>query len=949
MCTRFWSGVDDMKKLSKLSLASLVILVTFLQHIPTVFTYGSTYVPLKWLLIYDANLYGDNKGTTWFWINVLRNWGIPFDIIKDSNVNDNTFWNSTNQKPKYQTFVYGAIDRVSTHVAKRAANSAMQKAIYNGTNGILAGAGLKGQESLFGIGSIADTSSTVTTTFYVSTQFTTPDDRTRTVGTSKTTTTTIRSIRINKWNGTGTMYLKTTSNQLTGNNASAIRRTYGQGVVWWLPLMLGPWTGSDSKGYMAAWETDNLNYYSDFELLRDIVQTALNDVWRYKVQIMPWGRRGSAQVVRMDDASVWSLVFTERQLNSWINQGRQAVFLVMMGGGMLPGVSNKAIRLTTTDAAWTNLPGEKGYRYVPAGVTSFDLNNYKNVKFVLYAEYTNTTQTVSDDLVTIDLGGSETQTFMTDANATILAQLRVKINSTSSAQYRLWVLRANGSSVWTSGIQTAPVVTTWVTLKPNRTISALTTYIIKLNGTSANVALWVKSGDPYVGGQLGSDANKDASFVVGTRGYWDLLKFDTDNDGDMGDEKELAGEDFRMANGQLYPNQNGSVQLTAASAPDSKKWWGFSYVLGRTNTGAPTLNGNPIFGWWTTVSQWNTDPYSVKTKMLNLTKYGYEIVFHCHAHHNYEGKSSKSTDFWWPLNGTAYSYSQIVTKQNMINSMADQVFGAGKYSKIQTWAFSTASFPRDAIYNAGQQKGAFSDAGVWLAPGGTSQLYPNSMGVTIGGFTRTYAGSPWEMASVRTWASSVPVKYEGINATRLAHAVVEYKNDPNNNELNNIYDYLNKKGALLDYNTYSMAYMNYSRAFSFWNSTYHMLTNMTRAFYQDGKIYLDFDAENNVPGKVEKLVWRFPKINPFGDGKDYTSATANQTGWIITNQTNTLIHFETSVATGKTRITVEYGVSLNNASTIGQFSVPSLMDNSILWPSHNTNSIQSYVRDYTIA
>ena len=89
--------------------------------------------------------------------NIMRDWGIPFDVTTINSVTALTFWDSVNQVNRYQYVVYFGDVALSTQGNDpTTAVIAIKAAINNGTNFLFVGPSVKAYASLFGLSSLAD-------------------------------------------------------------------------------------------------------------------------------------------------------------------------------------------------------------------------------------------------------------------------------------------------------------------------------------------------------------------------------------------------------------------------------------------------------------------------------------------------------------------------------------------------------------------------------------------------------------------------------------------------------------------------------------------------------------------------------------------------------------------------------------------------------------------------
>lgn len=838
-----------------IAVAFIILIITIQPAIPPshdAYAQGSNRIPLKWLLITDEPWYGDSAGHTQFWVNFLRNQGVPFDLKHESTLSNSTFWDSTSQSIKYQAFIYGGKSFVPNQIKlPNSSLNAIKQAIKNGTNGILVGAALQGLTDLFGIESIGNLPIETPITYKVVTPFKAPysyapewhpDD------VRGTDSTPIKQITTYNWTGIGTPYVNATWD--SGWAIQAIRRTYGQGVVWW-------WSGTQGRygffqnGYMEAFYSQSTIYEKWYPIVRDVLLYAFNDVWTQKVAIMPWGKRGSAITLTLDTAHIYKDLESGSNPSLLAQQGLSADLPLSVSGYAEPSAQHVELTQEEFGKGFPDYTA-KGYRYFG----SFSLSGAL-AKFMLYAKLNNITQTQADGTRTIEAGQSIEQTFTYGDNDTALAEVNVRLGSQGLATYVLQILDSTGTKFWTSGDQKAPESEGWVVFKPNITIVADSTYSIRVNTLNGTLIVPIQSGNPYDGGALKDDHSVDAAFMILARSNWDILKMDSQSDGDWSNDREVTPPLVEMANGKIYPNANGTVQFKKATNNDELKRFVVEWIGGRTDN-------NPkfaVFGWFSLPSDWMT-PIGLQQRNRILsykTNSELSLILSGRHHHKFQDSTVRSSDYSWNSNSSYYSFDQIVRYEQMNQIYAETVFGKGNLDNVKISSYGSSTYPPAAIYDPSRRAGAFWESGVLVAWKGQEQIQSN-LGFFLGGFHSLYPTSPYDGSRI---TADPMLRY---NFTRIHHSLSQAPT-ASSSQIISWYNQAVMNGFDNDYDLDSIWWVgNTRRAFDFWNGTINLLMNTTTAYYDqtNSQIVLEF----NVDPSLEDFVWYFPR---FKNGQVFTS------------------------------------------------------------------------------
>lgn len=904
--------------------------------VPVASAAPASYAPLKWLLIEDGSVgdYGDKLGYHQFWLNFMRDLGTPFDVLSDRNITWGALWNASGNHPNYQAFIYAGVDCVSVvstsslgcadhHLEPpKSVLAALKRAVSSGTNGIYIASSIEGTSELWGISSVSDSQVDNPITWNVTSAFTAINGSEYVVGFSETSATPARQLVTTGWAGNATMVLD--ASWAGGSAVAAASVSYGSGKAYF-------WSGTEGRlsayreGYQSVFsmQTGDLggkdaSNYQVTQHVRAALFRFVYDAWKYRVQIMPWERRGSAIIFRMDDGYIGQIFnrtypwATQWNLNLLAREGLAADLTIPVEGGWV--TSTESCPLSSRDLG-ASFPAytSPGYR----SFCSWREGGFTNTAMV-FSRLDNISQTVDSGGVSFKSEESQSLT-IADGNSSLLRQLKVKISTSQNASFQVKILNPAGSVAWASGVQNSTYSTpTWVTYRPNASFTqgpGIKIDIIVYSGT----VTWETSGNgSYPFGSLTSDSSKDADFVVVGGTYWDVVELDLNHSLNWASQPQTTIPGLLMANGATYPAASRTFQFQGFPAPDNVRKFGVDWIKGRTGTSTGPTRLTLV--WFVDEAEWQNTLAGKATRSFynNYSlNYGFGLVLKNRFHHPYQGTTYRGSDYSWNLNSSYFSFDSTVSAERAVVAEALSIFGKSFNPAVQTASYSAATYPAVSIYSAAAGEGAFWQTGqriVWL---GNDQVAPGEFwrDVVVGGFRQYQPTAPFDGVSQLDWSHSftfVGTNHQDAELVRQDFAGAQLKSDVSAQQLVSYYDQYPSRYKQ-DYDLNSTSFMGTtSRMFSFWNSTMQMLENMPVAYYQNGNIVLEFDARNNAPGGVHDLVWRFPGFSPFGDSLRLRTVTSNQTGWSVTNQSSKYVHYEASTATGKTRIVANYGTGLTS-------------------------------------
>lgn len=901
-----------------------------------------SYIPFKWLLIQDdaVSYYGDYLGLHQFAENFVRNLGVPFDSVLDNTVSDDTFWDSANQRLKYQAFAYFGHPLTASHIPKATAINSMKKAIYNGTNAVIIASAIEGWSNFWGITSVGDLNSDQSITFTVTTTFTAINGTVYNSGFSRTThAPAYRQITTSGLSGNATLYINAT---WTGAWAvQTARIDYGGGVAWW-------WSGtqgvlntllSKRNGYedLFGWHfEDTVNRFDRFQHVRQILFTAFYDCWKCRVGIMPWQRRGSA-ILGKDDQFFFGAPVSTAVFEPLISRGLPIDLATSVEGGRYYPSQSINLNLTEYGSGFPSYTAT-GYRFFGSWTVGYYGPTVSTGRIMVFSRLNNITQLTHDSFMSITANNSQTVNFV-DGNSTVLRKVQVYLSTSAIVNWQLRVIANNGSVLYTSANQTAQLVSpTWVTFKPNNTIPQATIKL-QIRVFSGTVSWQLNSSNPYAGGQLEADANSDACFVALGGSHYDIGIIDADGN-DVWDDGETTMARLTMANGALYPAQNRSYIATAFPFPNNERRWVLTWVVGRTST-SPT---SVVLGWLVTKDDWFTTSSGNMTRNVVSTlvdDYGFRVVFQLRHQHKFQDSVGQSSDYFWNHNASAYSYDYIKNVWQSMYNTAKDIYGESRIDKVETAPYSGASYPPDAIYSTTQGAGAFYEVGVVVA-WSSSLRVPQTWGIwghSPNGFKRCYATAPYDGGSnlpidgpAGAWSAQFLATTYGVAQTIPWRMPSVSANWYDNNWL---------PSYKQDYETTSIWWAGTTmNAFQFWNGSRHMLMNTTQADMNGTTATLKFWA----PTTLQTFVWKFPlKIGSYY----LQSVTDNRTiGRIVKTDGSTVFVEFSQGAGGWHQITVNYGTNPRTFSWEFTFNHRdkdlNTVDSRITWQLYNDSQLLSY-------
>ena len=896
---------------------------------PTAAASPTNYAPVKWLLIQDGSVgdYGDKLGYHQFWLNFMRDLGTPFDVVDDTAVTYDTFWNSAGE-PNYQAFIYAGVDCLNVpasrgvcpdlhHEPPSTALSAMQSAVYGGINGIFIASAIQGLQHLWGISTVGELSSNQRVTWRVTATFSGVNGTVFRAGFNTTSANPVGQLVTTGWSGNASMLIE--ASWPGGSSAAAGSVPYGAGTAYF-------WSGTEGRvsayreGYQSVFSMatgdmssgDNSNYVVA-QQLRESLFRYVYDAWKYRVQILPWETGGSAIIFRMDDGYIGQIYNTTYpwnsawNLNELASAGLSADLTIPIQGGWVTAVEDCPLSGKDIGSMFPSYTAS-GYRFF-CSWREGGLTNHAMV----FSRLDNITQAVDDGSVTVT--SNESQTFaITDGNSTLIRQLKVKISTSANPAYEVQILNPSGGLAWSTGELNATYSSpTWVTFKPNATFVQGTGLRIAIRVFSGSVNWDTASPGTYTGGGLSSNPSSDADFVVVGGTYWDIVSLDLDHSLNWTDAGQTTQAGLLMASGAPYPSENRTFQFKGFPPQESFKRFTVDWVNGRTTSNGPPKQLTLV--WYSTEGDWldTLAGQATRSFYLNYTNnYGFNLVFKGRFHHPFQGSSYRGSDFSWNSNSSYYSYGSIVAEVASLVKEAKAIFGPSFNTLVQTAPYSGDTYPPNAIYDSTYGKGAFWQAGLRIAWLGNDQSAASNFwrNVVIGGFRQFEPASTYDGVSQLDWSHTyafVGTNYQDMQLLRQDFAGAQTKSDLSASEILSYYNQFPSEYKQ-PYDLNSTVFMGTTKnLFSFWNSTMSMLQNMPAAYYQGGNLTLEFNARNNVPGPVKDLVWRLPGRSPFGDGLTLKSVVANVTGWSVANQTSEYVYLEAAHATGRTKIVASYG------------------------------------------
>ena len=890
----------------------------------------AAYAPIKWLLIQDGTVgnYGDKVGYHQFWLNFMRDLGTPFDVVNDTAVNYNTFWNSAGE-PKYQAFVYAGVDCIAvgpprpvcTDLHREPSSGAlgsMKSAVYGGISGIFIASAIQGIQNLWGISTLGELGSDQKVNWDVVSSFEGVNGTVFPAGFNTTSYNAVGQLVTSGWSGNGSMLIR--ASWPGGSSAVAASVQYGAGTAYF-------WSGTEGRpspyreGYQSAFSmatgdlsAGGVSNYKVAQQLRESLFRYVYDAWRYRVQILPWETGGSAVIFGLGGGNIgqvynasfpWSATWN---LNTLAAAGLSADIGVPLQGGSLSALDDCPLSEKDVGSAFPPYTA-KGYRFF----CSWNEGGFTNHAMV-FSRLDNLTQAVDNGSVRV--AGGANQTFdMADGNSTLMRQLKVKITAAPGSYYQVRLLNPSGSVAWASGTLTANYSSpTWVTFRPNATFAQGNGLKVQIRVTSGSVSWAVSTPGTYPGGSLSSSPSSDADFVVVGGTYWDIVVMDRNHDLNWTDDGETTQPGLLTAGGTPYPSENQTFQFQGFPPQESFKRFAVDWVSGRTTTNGPPKQLTLV--WYSTEGDWTNTVAGRATRdfYLNYTEnFGFGLVLMGRFDHPYQGTTSRGSDYSWNANSSYYSYGSVLAREASLVAEANAVFGPDFNTLVQTAPYSGATYPPVAIYDPAHGQGAFWGAGQRIAWLGDDQTPSSSLwrNVVVGGFRQYMPRSPYDGVSQLDWSHTytfVGTNYQDMQLLRGDFAGAEVKSDLSVNNLLSYYD-LYPARYKQPYDLNSTAFLGTTEnLFSFWNSTMSMLEGMPAAYYQGGNLTLEFNARSNVPGPVDDLVWRLPGQSPFGDGLTLRSVVSNVTGWSVANQTSEYVHLEAAHATGRTKIVASYGV-----------------------------------------
>ena len=835
--------------------------------------------------------------------NLLRDWGIPFDVVQGSAITAHTFWDSTHQVPAYQFIVVeGAVSESMESALTTPEQAAVTAAVNNGTNLVMVGPSVVNWgNTFFGYSNYIDCptnpqyggtcAGSATIKIKVNQTFTGPltGDRTWTSGTvitgSGISNTAVLAVQPRNPSGVkefmsysvnGTTYPLSVFKKVGSNNA----------MVWWFDSIEGAYTNYRTGWQWIFAQSQNSNGQAVWQPADDMWSYILNNVTKYDVNMMSWGTDGSAQVIRIED----HVSLTSLACNNTGNAGTTAMARDGIQGEInwnLNGVSNSLAQTpsATQPVGVTNPQGTAGFRYwgtIGGGATG------TNNEFELTA--------VVDNKTFIGTGGGSdaittshsVTVSLADGNTTTIQSLRVRVSTTSSPSWTLSFRDSKGNVLWTSGAQTTTLSSaTWVKFGNVNFSGANTGYVNNLQGND-KLTLTVTTGTVTWTNQ----SSTQADWMVTGRSNWDIVYEDVAGTLNFAGDTPLVPDSIRMASGSLYDTDNRTVHFSAIPGEVHP-----ADIVGEVGTGAPTgLNFETFF----TPSDWasHQGQLVLQSCIAMAKQYGWSMVPNGWTHAKAAANSYDND--WYSGNGTQLSNAALAQRYNDIVSYFNRFLGSSVGTMTSTYA--NPSWVEEWAY--GTSFTSVSPALQTLATGGFFYAFQDAdqaNGEVLGGYdyqNPTSSGCVLNSCNIMT----VPLRNTvggaknsngtwsvGFNETRSTNSISQTPADwttPNS-------DYLLAKAAKLTqpYCFSCTAFTNNYDAAKFWNATLYAMTHTKTFQWLSSSSTLTFVTDVGTAKNINNTAWKLPfviRLPETFQGSGLTSASDNQTSGSLANSTASL-------------------------------------------------------------
>ncbi len=847
-------------------------------------------------------------------INIMRSWGIPFDVVAVGSLSPATFWNFQSNSSRYQFAVYFGSASMSTEgTDPPLAVKAIESAIHNGTNFLFVGPAVVPYQQYFGLSGYTDCPNQPqngagvcgeTLAFGVLQNFSgvmpgSPSFYRGEVFSSSGTTLTDTAMPVVSWNGTGTEFMNATVGSANLFEPNVIYRNLNGTQLWW-------WGGTEGQYafYREGWQevfyntADAYNapqlFASTFEPEIDLFYYALENITSVNVGILPWSTGGSAEVIRAEDhasmcqysqcgavTGVIQALFKRGlvgeinvDLNGWSDSVEHVVSPTLPPGVVPPP---------------NTVPGYVYYGNMGA--------TWNDTYFALAAVVDNKSSTTRLTPTNIVSGGVYSQPIdFIDGNTTEITQVSVLVNTSSSAVWRLDLAGSSGQLLYVSPPQTSvgpnPMwINFSVNVQGNQQSSGVPNSIqgilkLQLNVTSGEVSWWR--------GQNQTD------YIILGRSNWDIVYIARVGTANFSNSVPLVPDSILMANGEPYAQDNRTIVF---DPQDNMTYPGELHpadIVGEFNQGAP---GGVNFEVFFTLYDWEHYGMNAIHNFQNLAAKGWVVDTNGWTHAK-DTLNDADNDFRFG-NGSIMPPSEQKIRIDSIVTYFNDLIGPGNWSRY--WAFGTDAY---TYYPALQQ---IQEAGFTYAQ--LSTQASSTLDYVLAGYWKTTPSGLYSIDQSQkavngiSWQNAVT-----YNQTREEFGVISTHSD--SNYPYNDYELASQNGWTSGYGIADTWFCGTTtRCFDFWSATMQMLMNGTSKYSFDmtgnsGHLSLIVNtggSQINAAIYSDPLVFRVPES--IGGLYLYSIGDNASIGRLAPQEGGSYYYYIIGRGAGWLNITAEYGIA----------------------------------------
>jgi hypothetical protein len=845
-------------------------------------------------------------------INIMRDWGIPFDVVTIASVSPSTFWDYQTNSSRYQFAVYFGSASMSTQGSDPSrAVKAIDSAIANGTSFLFVGPAVISYERYFGISGYSDCPAQPqngagicgeTLTFGVMQNFSgivpgSPTYRRGEIFTTSGASLSDIAMPVVSWNGTGTEFMNATVGSNNAVEPNVIYRNYNGASLWW-------WGGTEGQYafYREGWQEVFYNavdayqspqlFASAFEPEVDLFYYALNNITIYNVGILPWSNGGSAEVIRAEDhASMCQ--YTQCGADNGVIKTLLKMGLVGEINVDLNGWSD-SIEHVVSPSLPPGLVPPPGT--VPGYVYYGNLGpTWGDTYFAIASVVDNQSSTTPSGFTKVGPASSLSQSLnFADGNTTELSQVSVLVNTSSSVLWNIAILEPNGSRLYVSPVQNVQLAKpTWVNFSVNAQgrqqsygipDSLQTNLVLELNVTSGTVDWW--------------HARSQADYIAVGRSYWDIVYIAKVGSDNFSSSVPLVPDSILMANGNPYPQDNKTIVLDPQNNMTYPGELHAADIVGEFNSGPP---GGANFEVFFTIFDWEHYGMNAIHNFQSLVAKGWVVDPNGWTHAK-DAANDADNDFRFG-NGSIMPPAERTLRIEFVESYFNTLLGPGNWSKY--WAFGTDA---ETYYPAIQQLKAAGFVYAQLA-----SEYSSTLDYVLAGYWKAGPSSMYSLdqtekvANGVSWSNAVT-----FNETREELGVISTHSD--STYPYNDYELASNEGWVNGYGLQDTWFCGTTtRCLDFWSATMQMLMNGTADFNFDktsGYARLTMvvnTGHSNINSSEfnDPLVFRLP--DRLGGFYLYTVEDNSSAGSLAQQEGGNYYYYVIDKGSGWLNITVTYG------------------------------------------